>query len=98
MVVVSENGSRLSLPSTARAPFTVTGTSSATGCALLLSVPLAEVSEARSGFSDGMGRLVLSFSVGGMSYSFAEKFRLSSTGAELSSNLFIVRGMRVHEL
>ena len=33
--VVSENGSRLSLPSTVRAPLTVTGTSSATGCGLL---------------------------------------------------------------
>src|SRR5580658_2858189 len=33
--VVSENGSRLSLPSIVRAPLTVTGTSSATGCGLL---------------------------------------------------------------
>src|SRR5579864_3225107 len=35
VLVVSENGSRLSLPSTVRAPLTVTGTSSATGCGLL---------------------------------------------------------------
>src|SRR5580658_7324790 len=33
--VVSENGSRLSLPSIVRAPLTVTGTSRATGCGLL---------------------------------------------------------------
>src|SRR5712692_4214299 len=33
--VVSEKGSRFSLPSTVRAPFTVTDTSSATGCGLL---------------------------------------------------------------
>src|ERR1700730_6069089 len=33
--VVSEKGSRLSVPSTARAPLTVTGTSSATGCGRL---------------------------------------------------------------
>ena len=33
--MVSENGSRLSLLSTVRAPLTVTGTSSATGCGLL---------------------------------------------------------------
>src|SRR5580765_1454099 len=32
VLVLSENGSRLSLPPTARAPFTVTGTSRATGC------------------------------------------------------------------
>src|SRR2546429_9731142 len=34
VLVVSEKGSRLSLPSTVRAPLTVTGTSSATGCCL----------------------------------------------------------------
>ncbi len=32
VLVVSEKGSRLSLPSMVRAPFTVTGISSATGC------------------------------------------------------------------
>src|SRR5258707_14772704 len=32
--VASEKGSRLALPSTVRAPFTETGTSSATGCCL----------------------------------------------------------------
>src|SRR5215472_13460605 len=35
VLVASEKGSRLSLPSTARAPFTVMGTSSATGCGLV---------------------------------------------------------------
>jgi len=73
VLVASENGSRLSLPSTVRAPFTVTGTSSATGCALVTSAPLAGISGTRSSFSDEMGSAVLSFSVGGMSYSFAER-------------------------
>ena len=35
-------GSRLSLPSTVRAPFTVTGTSNATGCAFPAVVPVGE--------------------------------------------------------
>src|SRR5258706_7540713 len=41
VLVASENGSRFSLPSTARVPLTVTRTSSATGCELLVS-PLAD--------------------------------------------------------
>src|SRR6266849_7859171 len=73
VLVVSENGSRLSLPSTARAPLTVTGTSSVTGCALLIRWPADATSEERSEFSGAPGSAELSLSVGAMSYSLAER-------------------------
>ncbi len=71
MLVLSENVSRLSPPSTARVPLTLTGTSSATGCALLTSSAAADVSVERSGLSGEAGSVELSLNVGGMSGSLA---------------------------
>src|SRR6266850_656932 len=71
VLVVSEKGSRLSLPSTVRAPLTVTGTSSATGCCLMAVSPgSAEV---------GAGRWVVS--------SFAAKFSFSLTVGGIACTL-----------
>src|SRR5260370_41064266 len=72
VVVDSEKGSRLSLPSAARAPLTGTGTSNATGCCLMAVSPVEmEVDE---GFCDGYGLAVemsLSLTVGGMGCTLA---------------------------
>ena len=97
--MVSENGSRFSLPSTARAPFTVTGTSSATGCAPLIPSLPAAFSVARSGFSEPVGSAELSLSVGGMSYSLArESFADLCQDAEPCANLYMFMVMQASQL
>jgi len=69
VLVASANGSRLSLPSTARTPLTVTGTSRATVCGLpLFAGRFVEVSD---------GKRSVSFNVDAMSYSLAEGVSLS---------------------
>src|SRR6266850_4551565 len=63
--VASEKGSRLALPSTLRAPFTETGTSSATGCCLTpwsdgTGTPADSGAAARRSFSLAMGAMKFS--------------------------------------
>ena len=68
--VDSEKGSRLSLPSRARAPLTVTGTSSATGCCLMAESPEPDVARADP---SGLGaKFSASFAIGGMAGTLAK--------------------------
>src|SRR5258706_866824 len=71
VLVASENGSRFSLPSTARVPLTVTRTSSATGCELPVSPLADEIPLELSSFSGEAGSAAASLTIGGMSYSLA---------------------------
>src|SRR5207302_4075141 len=67
VLVVSEKGSRLSLPSTVRAPLTVTGTSSATGCCLMAVSPgCVEVGAGRWAVSGFAAKISFSLTVGGI--------------------------------
>ena len=62
VLVDSEKGSRLSLPATVRAPFTVTATSSATGCGRDEVSPDAALNRRRRrifGVGDGRENLVI---------------------------------------
>jgi hypothetical protein len=58
--VVSENGSRLALPSMVRAPFTVTGISTAAGCGLA-PVPAVDCEESSGSFAIGAMAYLLAF-------------------------------------
>src|SRR5258706_12757548 len=73
VLVASENGSRFSLPSTARVPLTVTRNSSPTGCELLVSPLADEIHLELSGFSGEVGGAEPSLSIAGMSYSPARE-------------------------
>src|SRR5580700_9829488 len=77
--VVSEKGSRLSLPSTVRAPLTETGTSRATGCGLAaVSAGTEAVEEGRGAVSDMADESSFSLAMGAMD-------------AHLRSKIFVVR-------
>src|SRR5258708_11506654 len=74
VLVLSAKGSRLSLPSRARAPLTVTGTSKATGCCLMAASPDAVVVGAgRCAVSSLAARISFSLTVGGMAGTLAKK-------------------------
>src|SRR5580700_7872755 len=93
--VLSENGSRLSLPSTVRAPLTVTGTSSATGCGRLAvavsswrGTGAAETAVAVSG---GAVRTAVSLLVGAIGYSLGTlNFCVARRETGLSPNIYMV--------
>ncbi len=78
VLVVSEKGSRLSLPSTARAPLTVTGTSSATGCCLMAVSPGKVVVDAGRCAVCGLAvEILFSLTVGGIACTLAKEDFLS---------------------
>src|SRR5258708_10889400 len=72
VLVVSEKGSRFSLPSAARTPLTVTGTSSATGCCLTAESADNVVADGGRCAVSGLAvRISLSLAVGGMGCTLA---------------------------
>ncbi len=74
VLVDSEKGSRLSLPSTARAPLIVTGTSSATGCCLIAESPgSVGTGEGRCTVSGLEVEFSFSLTIGGMACTLAQK-------------------------
>src|SRR6266436_3302935 len=74
VLVLSEKGSRLSLPSTARAPLIVTGTSNATGCCLMAASPgEVEVVAGRCAASGLADEIPFSLNVGGMACTLAKE-------------------------
>ena len=73
VLVVSEKGSRLSLPSTERAPFTVTETSNATGCCFAESLEETGADPGRAADSGGIVMVSWSFVMGGMRRTLAKK-------------------------
>src|SRR5437899_1612316 len=77
VLVVSEKGSRLSLPSRARAPLIVTGTSNATGCCLMAASGELVVGAGRCAASSLAARISFSLTVGGMAGTLAKKDFLS---------------------
>src|SRR5947207_13749001 len=88
-LVVSEKGSRLSLPSTVRAPLTVTGTSSATGCCLMAVSPgSVEVGAGRWAVSGFAAKISFSLTVGGIACTLTKDIffvALSPTGSPRTS-------------
>src|SRR6266850_1589563 len=89
--VASENGSRLALPSTVRAPFTETGTSSATGCCLTaLSEGTGTLAEGRTADSGVAASVSFSLAMGAMKFSLAkEDFAVRGVKTESRANLYI---------
>jgi len=74
VLVLSEKGSRLSLPSMARAPFTLTGTSSATGCCFAAVSPGKVAGDAgRCPISGLEGEISFSLTIGDMAGTLAKK-------------------------
>src|SRR5260370_15712467 len=72
VLVASEKGSRFSLPSTARTPLTVTGTSSATGCCLTAESADNVVADGGRCAVSGLAvRISFSLTVGGMGCTLA---------------------------
>src|SRR6266850_936282 len=73
VLVVSEKGSRLSLPSTVRAPLIVTGTSSATGCCLMaISLGNVVADAGRCAVSGLADKVSFSLAVGGIACTLAK--------------------------
>src|SRR6266850_3637982 len=78
VLVVSEKGSRLSLPSTVRAPLIVTGTSSATGCCLMAESPgSAEIGAGTCAASGFATEISFSLAVGDIACTLAKNNFLS---------------------
>src|SRR5258707_15013718 len=73
VLVLSEKGSRLSLPWTARAPLIVTGTSNATGCCLMAASPDEVVGAGRCAASGLADEIPFSLNVGGMACTLAKE-------------------------
>src|SRR2546422_10428796 len=89
VLVLSEKGSRLSLPSTARAPLILTGTSNATGCCLMAASPGEVVVGAGRCAAPALAvKIAFSLTVGGMAGTLAKKIfsvTPSQTGSPLTS-------------
>jgi hypothetical protein len=91
LLVVSEKGSRLSLPSTVRAPLTVTGTSRATGCGLAaVSVGREDVEAGRGAVSDAADKSSFSLAMGAMdAHSRSKIFVVRTVQTEFPANIYM---------
>src|SRR5258708_11044888 len=91
VLVDSEKGSRLSLPSTARAPLIVTGTSSATGCCLIAESPgSVGTGEGRCTVSGLEVEFSFSLTIGGMACTLAQKnFRSRPVPDRVPHNIYM---------
>src|SRR5882724_11762614 len=89
--VASEKGSRLALPSTVRAPFTETGTSSATGCCLMaLSEGAGALAEGRAADSGLAVTVSFPLAMGAMKFSLVkEDFAVRSVQTGSCANIYI---------